>query len=400
MTEPEPEPESRPEDTQTEHEEPIEEGETVDPVDAVDPTPTTGSRAGAPAVTMFSSATESAGKSAVALGLATIAADRGERVGYMKPVGTRLESVVGKTRDQDPMLARELLDLDTEIHDMEPVVYSPTFVKEAIRGRQDPTELRDRVREAFGTVAEGVDRVVVEGGGTVTTGGVVGLTDPQVAALLDARTVLVAGYEDPRELDDVLAAAEDVGDRLDGLLFNAVGDDVFDDLEADAVPFLERRGYDVHGALPYDRRLAGITVTDLAAELGAETLADPPEDAYVERFLVGAMGAESALRHFRRTRDAAVVTGGDRPDIHTAAIEAGGVRCLVLTGGHRPSGAVLGKAADRGTAVLLVGGDTRSTVDRAEDVVRSGRVRDRQTVERVRNLLEEHADIDALLNGR
>ncbi len=47
----------------------------------------------------------------------------------MKPKGTRLQSNVGKTLDEDPMLAREILDLDAEMHQMEPVVYSPTFIE-------------------------------------------------------------------------------------------------------------------------------------------------------------------------------------------------------------------------------------------------------------------------------
>ena len=55
---------------------------------------------------------ESTGKTAIALALATIANDRGQSVGYMKPKGTRLQSNVGKTLDEDPMLARELLGLD------------------------------------------------------------------------------------------------------------------------------------------------------------------------------------------------------------------------------------------------------------------------------------------------
>jgi len=109
------------------------------------------------------------------------------------------------------------------------------------------------------------------------------------------------------------------------------------------------------------------------------------------------MGGDAALRYFRRARDAVVVTGGDRSDVQTAAIEAPGVRALVLTGGHRPSGAVLGRAEEAGLPVLSVSGDTLSTVERAESVVREGRTRDERTVETVRGLLTDHADVDALL---
>jgi hypothetical protein len=349
---------------------------------------------------LVTSTAESTGKTAVTLALGLAARERGRSVGYMKPKGTRLRSNVGKTVDQDPMLAREVLDLDAEMHEMEPVVYSPTFVEGAIRGQETPAELHERIRERFDDLAADRDLMLVEGGGDVTTGGIVDLTDPEVAALLDADVLLVAGYTQPMDVDEVLAAAEDAGDRLVGVLFNNVPDSAFDQLETEVVPFLEARGIPVVGVLPRTRELAGVTVADLATELGAETLTtDAPTDGFVERFLVGAMGGDQALRYFRRTKDAAVVTGGDRSDIHMAALEAPGVRCLVLTGGHRPPGAVLGKAEEMGVPVLLTNADTLSVIERAENVVDAGRTSSLATVELMGELLAGHADVDRLVGA-
>jgi BioD-like phosphotransacetylase family protein len=342
---------------------------------------------------------ESTGKTAVALALARLAAERGLSVGYMKPKGTRLQSNVGKTLDGDPMLARELLDLDAEMHDLEPVVYSPTFVEQAIRGREDPDELRERVRESFEKLSEGKDLMVVEGGGDLATGGIVNLTGPNVADLLDAEVLLVSGYEQATDVDGLLAGVADVGDRLLGVLFNAVPDASFDDLETEVTPFLEGRGISVLGVVPREQALAGVTVDELAAELSAEQLNSAPGDAFVERFLVGAMSGDSALRHLRRTKDAALITGGDRPDLQRVALEAPGVKTLILTGGFRPPGAIVGAAEEKGVPVLLVQSDTLTTVERAEDVVRSGRTRDAETVERMRDLLHDHADVEAILDG-
>ncbi|MFC4551859.1 MULTISPECIES: phosphotransacetylase family protein [Halorussus] len=340
---------------------------------------------------------ESTGKTAVALALARLAAERGLSVGYMKPKGTRLQSNVGKTLDEDPMLARELLGLDAEMHELEPVVYSPTFVEQAIRGKEDPAELREQVRESFDSLAADKDLIVVEGGGDLTTGGIVDLTDPDVADLLDAEVLLLSRYEHAMDVDDVLAAADDVGERLLGVLFNAVPDAVFDSLDAEVVPFLEGRGVPVLGVVPRKRALAGVTVDELATELSAERLTDADGDAFVERFLVGAMSGDSALRHLRRTRDAALITGGDRPDLQRVALEAPGVKCLILTGGYRPPSAIVGAAEEKGVPILLVQSDTLTTVERAEDVVRSGRTRDAETVERMERLLGDHADVDAIL---
>ncbi|RLM59222.1 hypothetical protein DVK02_00235 [Halobellus sp. Atlit-31R] len=346
---------------------------------------------------LVTSIEDSTGKTAVTLALGRLAQQRGLDVGYMKPKGTRLQSNVGKTLDEDPMLARELLELDSEMHQMEPIVYSPTFVDGAIRGQEDPEELGAIVEEYFGELAADRDLMLVEGGGSWTTGGIVELTDVDIASRLDADVLLVAGYEQSRDLDDVVAAADAFGDRLAGVLFNGVSDAAFDDLEQQVVPFLEGRDVPVLGVLPRERDLAGVTVEDLAGELGAETVTDGDSGAYVERFLVGAMGGDAALRYFRRTKNAAVITGGDRAEIITAALEAPGVNAIILTGGHRPSPAVLGKAEQRGVPVLLVTGDTLSVVDRAEAVVNTGRARDAATIDRMSELLFDHADVDALL---
>ncbi len=347
---------------------------------------------------LVSSLEESTGKTAITLALARIAQADGDSVGYMKPKGTRLESRVGKTLDEDPLLARELLDLEAEMHDLEPVVYSPTFIEQAIRGREDPDELRERVQEAFETVATDTDRLFLEGGGRYDMGNIVELTDVDLASTLDARVLLVAPYEIPGDVDDVLTAAATFGDRLEGVIFNNVADAAYDQLETDVVPFLESRDISVYGVLPTERELSGVTVAELADELGADRLVNSGGDAYVERFAVGAMGADSALRHFRRTKDAAVITGGDRAEIHTAALEAPGVRCLILTGGHRPSGAIVGQATENGVPILAVQTDTLTTVERAEDVVRSGRTRDAETVDRMETLLTDHAALDAILD--
>ncbi|MFC6835857.1 phosphotransacetylase family protein [Halomarina ordinaria] len=347
---------------------------------------------------LITSTEESTGKTAVALALAQLARERGLDVGYMKPKGTRLESAVGKTLDEDPLLAQELLDLEADIADLEPVVYSPTFVEQALRGREDADALRERVAESYDALAADRDLLFVDGGGPVA-GGVVDLTDADVADLLDATAVLVAHYDGPNDVDDVLSATRHLGDRLGGVLFNAVPDAAYDGLVTDVVPFLEGRGVPVFGALPRVQELAGVTVAELADDLGAQVVTtDAPTDAFIERFTVGAMSADDALRQFRRTRDAAMITGGDRSDVQAAALDAPGIKCLLLTGGFRPAGAVVGRAEDEGVPILSVQTDTITAVERAEDVLRQGRARSPETVDVMRGLLEDGADVDAVLS--
>jgi len=281
---------------------------------------------------------------------------------------------------------------------MEPIVYSPTFVQQVIRGREDLDALRERVREAYDALAADRDVMFLEGGGHFAVGGAAGLTDRDVADVLDGETLLVAPYTEPGDVDRVFSAERHLGDRFAGVLFNAVPDAALDELTADVLPFLERRGIHTFGALPRVQELAGVTVAELAEELGADVATrEAPTDAYLERFVVGAMGPDEALRQFRRTRAAAMITGGDRSEIQTAALEAPGVDCLLLTGGFRLSGAVLGRAEEAGVPVLVVDTDTATAVERTESILRSGRTRDARTVERTGELLADAADVEGLL---
>lgn len=347
--------------------------------------------------TLITATEDSTGKTVASVALARLAQERGESVGYIKPKGTRLRSNVGKTLDPDPLLAQELLGLEEDVSDLEPVVYSPTLIEGVIRGSEDPGALRERVREAFDALSADRDRMFVDGGSTYEVGGIADLADADVADITDAEMLLLAGYDDARDVDTVLAAADALGERLGGVVFNAVPENARDEVQREVTGFLERRGVQVHGVLPRRRELAGVTVAHLADSLGAEVLTEAPTDGMVERLHVGAMSGESALRYYRRTSNAAVITGGDRADLHAAALEAPGVNCLVLSGGHEPDGAIVGKAEERGVPILLVQTDTLTAVERAEEVVQGGRALDAEAVDLMRDLLHDHADVDAVL---
>lgn len=346
---------------------------------------------------LVTSTAEGTGKTAIAIALGQLADHAGRSVGYMKPKGTRLRSQVGKVLDADPILAQEALGLEDAIETMEPVVYSSTFLQEVIRGGESISDIHAAVQDAYDTIAAERDLVMVEGGTDSTTGNLIDLTDADLVRMLDGRAVVVTGYDGVRGLDHIFAVAQQFEERLLGVLFNAVDYDAREELESDVIPYMESKDMPVLGVLPRERMLATVTVADLAAEIGADVLTECPMDGQVARFSVGAMSSDAALRHFRRSRDAVVITGGDRPGIQTAALEAPGIRGLVLTGGYRPSSRVIATAEGRDVPVMTVAGDTISTIQRVEDVLGGGRTRDVREIERMRTLLESHADTATLV---
>jgi len=119
--------------------------------------------------------------------------------------------------------------------------------------------------------------------------------------------------------------------------------------------------------------------------------------AMIERFCVGAMDVEHALRVFRGIPRKAVVTGGHRTDIQLAALETDTV-CLVLTGGVAPNELILARAREKGVALLTVAEDTVATVDRFESLLGRLRIREPEKARRGVELVRAAVDTAGLLS--
>ncbi len=239
--------------------------------------------------------------------------------------------------------------------------------------------------------------MLLEGGGSLREGYVVGLPTPAVAEELGALVLAIVKYRDNiRVLDDALAAQKRLGPALLGIIINRVPEPADDFVKSMAAPYLEKRGIPVMGVLPEVRRLASLSLAEIINLLKPEILTpvyDP--DALVENLTVGAMTAEAALSRFRKQTNKAVITGGDRTDIQLAALETS-TTCLILTGNLRPSPMVVKQAEELGIAVLLVRPPTMETIEKIERVLGKTRLGLTTKLETFRSLIKAHVDIERL----
>ena len=74
------------------------------------------------------------------------------------------------------------------------------------------------------------------------------------------------------------------------------------------------------------------------------------------------MNADAALTRLRRTKNNAVITGGDRVDIQITALETSAA-CLILTGCLEPRSLIIKQANELGIPVLLTDMNTMETVE-------------------------------------
>ncbi len=163
-----------------------------------------------------------------------------------------------------------------------------------------------------------------------------------------------------------------------------------------AVPFLKRKNVDILGIIPHDSIVGSITVEELNEMLGGKVLCCHDKlSNFVEHFLIGAMQVDKAIEYFKKTRNNAVIVGGDRADIQLSAMESGSV-CLILTGELYPSEIILSRAEEKDVPILVVREDTYSIAKKLEKLSVRLRLRDKAKVDRGMSLVIENVNFPLL----
>jgi len=325
------------------------------------------------------------GKTALALSLAALAADRGRKAGYFKPV--TLAEGEGWTPDLDTAFYRQVLGRDDPAP-LAPRAESPEALTSGLGA-----DLRGAIAQRWAKVSAGKDVVFVEG---LPSSGATAAAARDLAELVDARVVAVVRFRRGLDLSRVAALRELFGARLAGVVLNAVPAHGERIAREDAVPALEAHGIQVLGIVPEDRLLLGFTVAEYSQRPGGRILNDEERAGeLVESILLGAMVVDSSEHYYERRERKALVTRADRPDLQWNALE-GSTRCLILTGGKEPIAYVRERAADAGVPLVLVEPSTVETVAAIEAFVTAPAFHHREKLARYKELLRAGADLAAL----
>lgn len=346
-------------------------------------------------ITLYVTSTEEfAGKTSLAIGLGKHLQREGYIVGYMRALTTRVQQVEDRQVAQDAEFVRQELALVESPEDIVPIALTPSLVERAI---QDPqgTDFKAKLKAAYGRVSYGKDILILEGGGHFLEGALLGLSSAQIAELFDAHVLVVVKFNDTLSIDKAAGLPMIYGERLLGVVINAVPRAEMHFVRA-ARPVLEERNVAVLGTLPEERLLSSISVRELIDQLNAEVVCCAEQaDGLVEYLMVGAMTAGSALTYFRRRPNKAVITGGDRHDVQLAALETS-TRCLILTGQQYPSAVVLNRAQEVGVPIIVVEPDTLTTVRAIEQIFGRTFIRQPRKSAHFGNILEERFDFARL----
>ena len=338
---------------------------------------------------------EYAGKTLVALALAKLWAREGVSVGYVKPLGKIPIIVDGCVVDEDACFLAGELGLTGPPESVCPVVITQDLVMAVYRG--ESLRLRDRILRAVEESSARNDVVLVGGAANLRDGTFLGLAPLALVSELDCRVLLVDRFSGEKSMDQVLWAAGALKERLLGVVFNRVAPGQEPFFRQSVLPYFEARNIRVFGAVPSDPLLDSVSVKALSDSLSAEVACGKDRmETMIERFSIGAMDMDAALRIFRRIPGKAVITGGHRTDIQLAALETD-TRCLVLTGGIWPNELILSRAREKEVPILVVQEDTLFAVEKFENLLGRIRIRENEKIGRGVTLVSENVDVSGIL---
>lgn len=336
------------------------------------------------------------GKTAVLLALGRRLQVEGHKVGYFKPVSYEALETGGRLLDEDVSFVRNVLGLKIDPSTMAGVVVTSDTLPRCLN-EDVQCEFPEQITTAFEACKEDSDVMLLEGGGSLRQGHVLGISTPFVAQMLDSQVLGVIKYRGPlRLLDDIMTAKVRLEERLMGVIINRVSDRDIDFINEQAIPYLESQDIPVFGIIPERPSVAAISIQELVDVLNAEVLTGwGLMDKLVETITVGAMGAAEAISRFRRFQNKAVVTGGDRTDVQLAALDTS-TRVLILTGNLTPNPAVLQRATDQGVPVLMTAGTTMDTIESIETVFGKTRLGQPEKLAHFESLMAENVDYKRL----
>ena len=345
---------------------------------------------------LISSIDEYSGKTGFTIALGSILRKRGYEVGYFKPIG--IGKYIGdKLIDEDAVVVMETLGIKDPMESVCPVLMDKPYLEFLVSA--DVVSMKRKIEKAYEEIKKEKDVILIEGALYYQLGRAMGLCDVSISEMFDVKDLMIVKFTGDHVIDEIITAKALFGNNLKGVLFNQVSGYKRSYLESVTSHILNKNGIEVFGMIPKDTLLSGVFVSEIASALGGRYLVKPEKDFIIEQMLVGAMSPQSALGYFRRAKNCAVITGGDRTDLIVLALELPNVKCLILTGNLEPPSIVVGKAEEKGIPMIVVADDTLTTVEKAQSLFGKARIRGKEKVDRMRELMERYVDLDKLINS-
>ena len=134
---------------------------------------------------------QNCGKTTMSVSLMHLARKKYRRVGFIKPIGPKIEKFGNLIVDMDAVLMAKTFGLEEDIALMNPVALHKNFTRDYLSGNLDCCALKRKIIEAVEILDSKYDFLIIEGAGHCGVGSVIGLSNACVAHTLNAPVVIV-----------------------------------------------------------------------------------------------------------------------------------------------------------------------------------------------------------------
>jgi len=349
------------------------------------------------------------GKSTVSIALMHLARMKYDRVGYVKPIGPKVETIQGRAVDMDAILMSQVFGLGDEFDLMSPLAFQRNFTRDFLNGKISTEEIYRKVLRARDELEQRYDFLVIEGAGHGGVGSVVGFNNAQAAALFDAPVMIITGGGIGSAIDAVqlnVALYRQEHARMKMVLINRL----LPDKREMALSCL-RNAFNVHGiavfgGFDYSPILANPTLEHVSALLRIPIMGDQePRRRIIHNIQLGSASVQKVIDELRESTLLVVTSSRDELLVTLSSLYhiPGFRRKLVglLVTGHYPVAMVSQQILDESRIPYIRLPETTSQAFTTlkEDVSKITAVDD-EKIAWIKEHAERHIDfaaIDALL---
>jgi len=134
---------------------------------------------------------QNCGKTTMSVSLMHLARKKYKKVGFIKPIGPKIELYEDFIVDMDAVLMARAFGLEEDIALMSPVALHKDFTKDYLSGRLNDLSLEDCIIDAVEELDSKYDFLIIEGAGHGGVGSVIGLSNARVANMVEAPVVIL-----------------------------------------------------------------------------------------------------------------------------------------------------------------------------------------------------------------
>lgn len=321
---------------------------------------------------LLSSTKSGSGKSATAIGLFLKLKDNGFNPGYFKPIGdpTTMEPITKTDKDVNVITALVARKFSKE--ELCPVFFNSDFFLDEVNENEAPPYI-EKIKDAYSSIAKKTNYIIVEGNHDLHQFRAIDMDDARWAKEFDADIIICSPVSNDDDINDVIVTYDFykmLGLKVAGCILNGLNETAYARIAKYHIPLLEKRGITVIGGLHESRQLQKPSVAEVMEAVQGKLICGnyiKVKNNLIGNFIIGAMGSEAALSYLRKSVETCLITGGDRSDIVLAALETN-ITMIVLTGNLEPSRAVISKAEEKGTPIILTPSDTFTISERIRKI--------------------------------